>query len=366
VSLKPHKWRILVLGAEFDRAEVPLYRAVSRKGKTTLLKTLLSSQCRMDCKYCAFRAGCRIYPREKWSIDELVRITIELYNKGVINGLFLSSSMFGDPDKVVEEEVEVAEKLREKGFRGYIHLRLMPGVSRYLVERAGRVADRIGINIETIEPNLFSEIAPSKGDWIQDIIKRLEWCINTWRTLRNEMRGIKTGHLRAGVDTQIIVGVMDETDYEMLRTTYYLYRSLGLRRVYFSAFTPIATTPYEARKPAPLWREYRLYQASELIRNYGFTLNDIESILENGMLMNRDPKIVYAERNKDLYPIDLENTDMNLLLKVPGIGPRTARKIIKLRNVKGKLSVDDLIKILGYRRYKKVARYVLLKNKKLL
>lgn len=364
MSLKSHKWRVLVLGAEFDKVKVPLYKASARGKKTALLKTLLSSCCRMDCKYCAFRAGCRLYPREKWDIDELVRITLDLYNKGIIDGLFLSSSMYSDPDKVVEEEIEVAEELRRRGFKGYIHLRLMPGVSRDLIERAGIVADRIGVNIETVNPSSFNEISPSKGDWMQDVIKRLEWCVGTWRSLRRKYKSQKVGYLKAGIDTQLIVGVVDETDYEILKTTYYLYRSLSLKRIYFSAFVPIVSTPFENKKPTPLWREYRLYQVSELIRTYKFTLKDIESILTDEMLPNKDPKIVYAEVNRDIYPIDIETASFRELLKIPGIGFRSARKIIEIRSRK-KLTIDDLIRILGYRRFKKAIQYMTLKHRTL-
>jgi predicted DNA-binding helix-hairpin-helix protein len=341
----PSKWRSLVMGAEYDRAEVPLYEASGRR-KATLLKTLLSSACRMDCRYCPFRAGCPLAKRMSWETDKLVRITMDLYRRGVIKGLFLSSGFYGDPDAVAEKQLEVVEELRRRGFKGYIHLRLMPGVHWWYIRRAAELADRIGVNLETTDPSRFSEIAPSKGDWRQDILYKLEYMAreSRWR--------------KAGVDTQLMAGVAGETDEELLRLTWRLYRILGISRVHYSAFRPVKGTPMENNPPAPLWREHRLYQASELIRRYGYTMAEITQILdERGMLPNKDPKEAYAEANPDLYPVDINNASLHELLRVPGIGPSAAELILRIREHR-RITAPLLIRILGVGAARKVLRYV--------
>jgi len=341
----PDKWRTLVLGAEYDRAEVPLYEASGRR-RATLLKTLLSSACRMDCRYCPFRAGCPFAKRRTWETDKLVRITLDLYRRGVISGLFLTSALYGDPDTVVEKQIEVAEKLRKAGFKGYIHLRLMPGVHWWYIRRAADLADRIGVNLETTDPARFSEIAPSKGDWRQDILYKLEYMAreSRWR--------------KASVDTQIMVGVAGDSDEDILRLTWRLYRILGLSRVHYSAFKPVRGTPLENAPPTPKWREHRLYQASELIRRYGYSYAELSSILdERGMLPDKDPKEAYAEANPDLYPVDINNASLNELLRIPGIGPGAAELILRIREHR-RVTAPLLVRILGITTAKKVLRYV--------
>lgn len=352
------KWRVLIEESKWDVHRVPIFRASSRGKTVPLLKTLLTNACRYSCLYCPFRRE-KSGERVSWKPEELVDVTLKLWSKGVIKGLFLSSSVGGDPDYIVEKQVEIVEALRSRGFNGYVHLRLMPGTSKDLVWRAASVADRIGVNIEAPDKNFFEEIAPDKGDFKNDILKRLEWCIRAEEHLKNSRRlisGIKWGRLRSGVDTQVIVGSWGDTDIQHLKITEELYR-LGLKRVYYSGFQPVLDTPLEVFPETKKSRVYRLYQASFLIRDYGFTTEMLENILERGYLPDKNPKIAFAEANRDLYPISLEDASYHELLLVPGIGPKSASRIIEERSVK-KLRVEDIVRILGVKRSRLALRYL--------
>ncbi len=355
------KWRILTLSAKWDKIRVPIYEASAKGRKAPLLKTLLTNACPYECKYCAFRRGRKI-ERRIWKTNELVRVTLYLWRKGVIKGIFLSSGIFRDPETTVEKQVEIAEELRKRGFKGYIHLRLMPGVPKDLVWRAAVVSDRIGVNLETVSKSYFVEIAPDKGDYTNDVLKRMEWISRAQRIVKKQREKLnqKVGYLRAGIDTQVMVGVVGESDIEHLKLTYYLYRKLSLKRVYYSPFEPIPDTPFENKPPCTLVRVQRLYQASFLIRDYGFTLEEIETIVNhNGMLpLSIDPKLAFANLNPHLYPIDLNNAEYSEIIKIPGIGPSTARKIVEIREHKGKISLNDLAKLLKRKSIRSILKYV--------
>lgn len=335
------KWRELT---KWELVKVPIYRTAAGP---KLLKTLLCSYCANNCKYCAFRKS-RQQNRYMWNPDLLVRITLDLWKAGVIDGLFLTSSVYRDPDNTTEMQLEVVEKLRKSGFRGFIHLRIMPGTSRHLIRHAIELVDRAGINIEAPSSTLFNEIAPDKGDWYRDIINKLSYMIELSRS-----RGL----LRGGVDTQVIVGFGDDLDIQHIRTSEMLFK-MGVKRIYYSPFIPIKGTPLENQKPAPKWRIIRLFQVSELLRSYGYTSRDFEEILRNGMLVDRDPKELYAEAHPELFPVDLRTASLHEILKVPGIGPRSARKIIRLRE-ESRLTISELKKVLGSR-YRKVLKYITL------
>jgi len=337
--------------ASLDKDRIDIFRRPRYK----LFKTLLSSACSLDCLYCPLSIYCR-FRRDSWDLRELVDTFINDYRARRVDGLFLTSTLYNDPDRVVEKEIEVVEELRKRGYRGYIHLRLMPGVSKDLLFHAAVHADRIGINVEAPRA-VFKEIAPSKGDWLQDIIKRLEWLIS----LKNRFqKGLtrKPGYISRGIDTQFVLGASNETDLEVLRTAWMLLK-MGVDRIYISGYRPYKDTPLEHKRPTPKWRTLRVIQAIELMRVYGFTFNEIKELLnEQELLPNKDPKILYAEKNKHLYPVDLNNDPYELIIKVPGIGPKTAMKIIKLREEKGKITKADLLKILGYNRFKRATRYI--------
>lgn len=338
-----------------------MYLASAQSRAFPMVKVLLSSFCTNSCKYCALRCGRRVV-RTRWNPEELVNVTLTLWCEGRVQGLFLSSSVDGDPDFVVLKEIEVAERLRQLGFTGYIHLRLMPGCSRHLVERAAQVADRIGVNLEAVSSEFFSELCPDKGDYVNDVLTRLKWCSEE----ANEVFS-RFGGCRSGVDTQFVVGALGENDSEYIKLAYKLLKDLKLRRVYFSGFEPIKDTPLEKVAPCPSSREYALYQASYLLKDYGFKPKDLEALLDdNGFLpRNENLKLAYAAVNRDFYPVDLGTATYHDLLKVPGIGPRTARAILFVREYLGVITFKDLVSLVGGKRARLIRRYVTSKGKPL-
>ena len=249
----------------------------------------------------------------------------------------------------------VVELLRKKGYRGYIHLRLMPGTPKDLVFHAAVLADRVGINVEAPK-EFFKEIAPGKGDWVNDIIKRIEWLVKLKKFLRKKKA---PGYLSSGVDTQIMLGVYNETDLEVLETAWYLLK-LGVDRIYVSGFKPYPNTPLGKQRPASKWRVLRVTQAIELMRVYGYSFDEIKELVnDDGMLPNIDPKVAYAEKHKWLFPIDINNDPYELLIKVPGIGPRSARKIIIVRKQR-RIDRTLLSKIIGYKNMIKALKYIVI------
>lgn len=292
---------------------------------------------------------------------------MHLWRTRKIHGLFLSSSVFHDPDRVTEEQLEVLRLLRCKGYTGYIHLRIMPGTSRHFIREAVKLADRVGVNLEVPNKSVFSELCPDKGGFKEAVLKRLEWIVHEVRQVRKK-KGIqpKFGFAKAGMDTQMIVGAVDDNDWQFLEVTAWLYRELGLKRVYYSGFEPINQTPLERQKACPPTREYRLYQASFLLRDYGFEVRSFAKIVdEEGFLPNKDPKLALAEANSHMFPMDLNTAAYQELLQIPHVGSVTARRIMEARrNFKIKHS-SDLERIVGASLTRRIRRYVDLKDKRL-
>lgn len=362
---KRDKWHFLRLGAQWDRSVVPIYEAAARGKCVPLLKTLLTNDCKNDCIYCAFRAN-RKCPRIAWKPKKLAEVTMHLWEEGKIHGLFLSSSVSKDPDQITENQLDAIRTLRNMGYHGYIHLRLMPGVSKHLIREAVELTDRIGVNLEAPNKHVFNELCPDKGGFKEAILKRLEWIVDETKQARKEATESKFGFGKAGVDTQLIVGAVDDNDWQHLQVTEWLYRKQGLKRVYFSGFEPIHRTPLEGRAACPPYREYRLYQSSFLIRDYGFEADSFAQIVDDkGFLPNIDPKLALAKLNADTFPIDLNDATYYEIVRIPHIGPATAKKIIETRkNVKIRY-VTDLERIVGANLARRVNQYVDLKDKKL-
>lgn len=358
------KWHLLRLGARWDRGVVPIYEAVARGKCVPLLKTLLTSHCSNECAYCAFRAGRRC-PRRIWEPKELAEITMHLWKERKIMGLFLSSSVLGDPDYVTEKQLEVLRVLRKMGYTGYIHLRIMPGASRNYIKEGVELADRLGINIEAPNKEIFDELCPDKGGFNEAILKRLEWIVDEARRAKLEAES-KFGFAKAGVDTQMVVGALSDNDWQYLKTTEWLYKKLGLKRVYYSGFEPVPQTPLEKRAPCPPSREYRLYQSSFLLRDYGFEASNFSQIVdEKGFLSNTDPKLAFAKMNPDLFPIDLNEATYYEILRIPRVGPVTARKIMEARKKIKIRYTANLERILGASFTRRVNQYVELKDRRL-
>jgi predicted DNA-binding helix-hairpin-helix protein len=291
---------------------------------------------------------------------------MHLWRERKITGLFLTSSVLRDPDLVTERQLTVLRKLRSRGFTGYIHLRLMPGVSKYYVREAVELSDRLGVNLEAPTSEIFSDLCPNKGHFKEAILKRLNWVVDEVQRAREHTTPAKFGSGRSGVDTQMIVGAVGETDWQHLKTTAWLYRSLGLRRVFYSRFRPVKETPLQGKPSCPAYREHRLYQCSFLVRDYGFSLDDFNEVVdEDGFLPNVDPKKVYVQKNRDLYPVDLNEATYHDLMRIPRVGPITAKKIIQARKTLKVHRFSDLEKLVGLRLARRVAPYIDLKDQKL-
>ncbi len=292
-----------------------------------LLKTLLTSACERDCYYCAFRAG-RDFRRATFSPEEFARLFFSLTQKGIAEGIFLSSGMIGGGIHTQDRLIETAEILRRKfSFLGYIHLKIMPGAERSQVERAMQLADRVSANLEAPNDHRLALLAPHK-QFTEELLQPLKWI----EEIRRTQPGYKgwNGRWPSSV-TQFVAGGSGESDLELLSTTSYLYHNLGLRRAYFSPFNPVPGTPLENHLATPILREYRLYQASFLLRDYGFDLEEIPFEVDGGLPMHADPKLAWAQKNLCENPIEINQAEFKMLIRVPGIGVKGAQTILRTR-----------------------------------
>ena len=293
----------------------------------SLLKILLTNYCLYDCAYCINRRSSNVV-RARFATDEVVRITIEFYKRNYIEGLFLSSGIVRSADYTMEQLIAVAKTLRtEHKFAGYIHLKTIPEADPLLIEEAGRWADRLSINLELPRDDSLSKLAPEKrGDTIRAAMGKTKDGI---LLAKEERRRFSP----AGQSTQLIVGADDTDDVAVLRTSSGLYSGYGLKRVYYSGFSPIpeasAVLPL---KPPPLLREHRLYQADWLLRFYGFSVDEIAAGGEAGMLdLEVDPKLAWALKHREHFPVDVNRAARESLLRVPGLGERAVGKILRAR-----------------------------------
>ncbi len=280
-------------GAGICHAYTPDGRCVS------LLKILLTNYCLFDCAYCVNRRSSNVR-RAKFSVDEVVTLTVEFYKRNYIEGLFLSSGIIRSPDHTMEQLIRVAKTLRQRhGFRGYIHLKTIPEASPWLIEQAGLYADRLSINLELPTEASLERLAPEKdGAAIQTAMGQMGERIL-------QAKEEKRRFAPAGQSTQVIVGADASTDESLIRTSARLYDHYGLKRIYYSAFSPIpdAASILPSQSP-PLQREHRLYQADWLMRYYEFSPDDVAGATESGMLaLDVDPKLAWALRNRDRFPV---------------------------------------------------------------
>jgi putative DNA modification/repair radical SAM protein len=301
----------------------------------SLLKVLYSNSCRFDCAYCPNRASADIV-RTAFSADELVRITKDFYRRNYIEGLFLSSGIFADPDMVMERMTEVARRLRrDEGFGGYIHLKAIPGSGDRALREAGLWADRLSANIELPTAGSLAVLAPQKdGRQILDAMRYISGEIaESESSIRRTRR--PSPFAPAGQSTQIIVGASPEPDRTVLRLSSGLYGKLGLRRVYYSAFVPVNRDPRLPTATPPLLREHRLYQADWLLRFYGFTVDELVDDSAPNLDPALDPKSAWALRHPEFFPVDLAYADCERILRVPGIGTTGAARILETRRAGG-------------------------------
>jgi putative DNA modification/repair radical SAM protein len=312
----------------------------------SLLKVLYSNSCRKDCAYCANRASADI-ARASFGVEELVRLTIGFYRRNYIEGLFLSSGIFADPDIVMERLIEVARVLRERErFGGYIHLKAIPGCGDRLLGKAGLYADRLSANIELPTASSLARLAPQKSG--AEILGAMRFMDQADAESKEDMRRNR-GRRRApprfapaGQSTQLVVGASPDDDRTIVRLAGALYDRLRLRRVYYSAFVPVSSDPrLPVLRGPPLLREHRLYQADWLMRFYGFKSEEILDEGEPDLATDIDPKTAWALRHPEFFPLDIDKAEYSELLRAPGVGVTGAGRIVSTRRA-GRVRPEDL------------------------
>lgn len=323
--------------------DVFISKAVLPGGKQIpLLKTLLTSACERNCYYCPFRAG-RDFKRETFRTGELANTFIQLNQAGAAKGIFLSSGIAGGGMRTQDRLLDEAEILRHKlGYRGYLHLKIMPGAERDQVLRAMQLADRVSVNLEAPNSRRLELLAPYK-EFTEELLKPLRWVEEIRSTLPSQLGWNRRWPSSV---TQFVVGAVGENDLELLSTTEHLYRKLHLRRAYFSAFRPVQDTPLENLPAESPQREFRLYQASFLLRDYGFRMEELPFDQSGNLPRTTDPKLAWANINLMERPLDINRAGYHELLRIPGIGPKGVNSILSARRQGSILSdLSDLRKI---------------------
>ena len=299
-----------------------LYPAVMPDGRTQwMLKVLMSNTCTNHCGYCAFAAGTTHEPAQL-KPDELAFFFSLLMKQRKVGALFLSSALCDRPVAVMDDMLATAALVRNKyRFRGYLHLKLLPGIESEQVLTALRLADRVSVNLEAVSSERLVRIAPDKA-----------FDADLWSLLQMVQK-LRNHHETAcrGATTQIVVGPSGETDREIVGFMNRCYGELELKRVYYSAHTPLPGTPMEGLLPTPLWREHRLYQTDFLLRQYGFSADEIPTDENGSLSATEDPKLVWARRHPEFFPLEINQAPLEMLLRVPGIGPKAARRIVNAR-----------------------------------
>ena len=312
----------------------------------SLLKILLTNHCIYDCVYCVSRRSNDI-KRAAFTVEEIVDLTINFYRRNYIEGLFLSSGVFKDPNTTMERLVRVAKKLRlEERFNGYIHLKTIPGASDELIREAGLYADRLSINLEIPTKEGLKLLAPEKDH--KQMLSNVEFVKNELaiNTIEKQKYKHAPKFAPAGQTTQMIIGATNETDQKIIHVADYMYQKLSLKRVYYSGYVPVLQ---DSRLPSlqsqvPVVRENRLYQADWLMRYYGFAPNEIVDDHQPFLDLEIDPKLAWALRNSHLFPIDINQAPREMLLRIPGVGVRSVQKILMARKFQT-LSYYDLKKM---------------------
>lgn len=312
----------------------------------SLLKILLTNHCIFDCAYCVSRKSNDI-ERAAFTVDEVVELTMNFYRRNFIEGLFLSSGIFKNADFTMERLLRVVKKLRlEEKYNGYIHLKTIPGASDELIKEAGLYADRMSINLEMPTETGLKLLAPEKSH--NDVIKPLDFVQNQIVQFKEEKKLIKSvpKFVPAGQSTQMVIGATPETDKEIMYTADAFYKNFALRRVYYSGYIPISNDtrmPILGTQP-PLLRENRLYQTDWLMRFYGFNVRELLNDANPNLDVDIDPKLSWALRNLQHFPVDINTAPYQMILRIPGIGVSSANKIVQARKF-GRLHIYQLKKI---------------------
>jgi len=283
-------------------------------------RLLMSSRCAWSCPYCPLRSASDT-PRAALAPEELAQVFLPRYERKAAQGLLISTGVDGDVAAASGRMLDGVEHLRRQhSYKGYIHVKLPPGAPEPEIERAARLADRLSINLEAPSPEHLRAISPER-DWYGDLVGRLA-SARGWQ---------RAGLLPSGLATQFVVGAAGESDRELLLTTQWLYRDLELRRVYFGAFRPVPGTPLDGREPTPFVREQRLKEADWLLRHYGFQTDELPYDGVGLLPLHLDPKLAWALAHPERFPVELNSADETQLLRVPGLGPLSIRRILRLR-----------------------------------
>jgi putative DNA modification/repair radical SAM protein len=299
----------------------------------SLLKILLTNFCIFDCQYCVNRVSSDV-PRARFLVQEVVDLTLDFYRRNYIEGLFLSSGIIQSADYTTEQLLEVARRLRlDHKFGGYIHLKIIPGADPSLIAAAGTYADRVSVNIELPVQTDLARLAPDKSRAsIENSMAVVRSHVDAADEDRRTMKRRPPAFAPAGQTTQMIVGASSSCDAVLLRTASELYQRHHLRRVYYSAFSPFPRAPgWLPPVSPPQLREHRLYQADWLIRHYGFTHDELTTVDAPDLPLNMSPKLAWALRHPEVFPIDVNTAPRELLLRVPGIGYQTVKRLVRAR-----------------------------------
>ncbi|NDJ61491.1 MAG: radical SAM protein [Chloroflexi bacterium] len=321
------------------------------RGKKPVLKTMVTTACEKDCYYCPFRAGRAKTDRVTFRPDDLAGAFDRLQHKGAVDGLFLSSGIIKGGVTTQDKMLDTVEIIRKRyAYSGYVHLKIMPGSEYDQIARAMQLADRISLNLEAPTQARVQALAPKK-DFDGDLLERIQWA--------NQIRQTLPPGQRPSIVTQFVVGAVGDTDLELLSLSQRLYRQARLQRAYYSAFHPIADTPFEHLPAVAPLREHRLYQASFLLRDYAWDVEEMSFADDGNLRLDVDPKQAWADVHLQHNPLDVMKASREELLRIPGIGPRGAAAILRARK-QGTLTDLAQLRAIGIRAPQRVVPYILL------
>ncbi len=325
-------------------------------GPKPVMKTMVTTACEKNCYYCPFRAGRSEICRETFKPDELAGVFDQMQRAKLVDGLFLSSGIIKGGVTAQDKVIDTVEIIRKKyQYRGYVHLKIMPGAERDQIRRAMQIADRVSVNLEGPTPQRLEALAPKK-DFGIELLRTLQWA--------SELKREAPHQKLASLVTQFVVGAVGDTDLELLSLSERLYRQLGLARAYYSAFHPIRDTPFENLSAVAPVRQHRLYQSSFLLRDYGWDVEELPFVNEGNLRLDVDPKRAWADLHLLHAPVDLMHAEREALLRVPGIGLKGAESILRARRQTHLRDLGDLRK-LGIHTADQSAPYVLFDGRRL-
>lgn len=329
------------------------------RGKKPVLKAMVTTACEKDCHYCPFRAGHGPMRRVTFSPDEMALAFDRLVHAGLVDGIFLSSGIIKGGASTQDKILDTAAIIREQyAYTGYVHLKIMPGSEYDQIVRAMELADRVSINLEGPTEERLNALAPKK-ELYGDLLQRLQWAAEIKQRGAVGSQSSFAGSVRASIVTQFVVGAVGDTDLELLSLTDKLHRQSELTRAYYSRFNPIEGTPFENLPPVAPLREHRLYQASFLLRDYAWDVEELPFVDQGNLRLDIDPKRAWADLHLLHDPVEVMTAERTQLLRVPGIGPKSADAILRARR-RGRLTDLSHLRKIGVRNTNRATPYLLL------